>query len=144
MFLPRSHTPHPGYPSLLMIWNPFPQTTASTQSFALKGRTKSECYSCPQLPTGLCTSLGIQMPCCHHVSSYHLCLCCSSCFRPKSHLPAALGSYVLQPFPPPLLVACKGIHVHTVHSSASAPANAENCSELLSHPTHVCVFLFQR
>lgn len=107
-------------------------------------------WICVQPPTGPRASPGSQNALSPPpVSLSHVCLRCSSCFRPQFHLrlyPLASGKLVSSG---PLLFDClwpnKGAHVHPMHSSASTPANpvlAAQCPE--AAPAHVPVFPLQR
>lgn len=86
---------------------------------------KLEHCFCLWFPIGLCFLRNLECPV---ASSCHTCLCCSSCLRSKFHLPlcpVALGKLVSsRPFLFNCLWPNKGDHVRTMHSSASAPANA--------------------
>lgn len=110
---------------------------------------KPEHYLCSRFSTGPCISSGAwNARLCLFSSCFIFCLCCSSGFRPKFHLPLhPLASGKLASFSS-FLFNClwpnKGEHGHTVHSSSSSLANA---TRLLSAPkpasAHDFVFLLQ-
>lgn len=137
----------------LRVGTHLPWSAASTETFALKGRAKSKrALVTPSTPlphsgasllclvfTGPRVSSGSRMLCLPHLSFYCTsCLCCSSRLRPRFHLPlypVASGKLVSSgPLLSDRLWPNKGAHAHTVHSSASTPADTILLLGVLSPP----------